>query len=374
MKVYFNIRPNSRERMWDTINKAGELCDIFTPKNIVQKNSIKNYENSKSVIASIKYQLSKIIINHQSIDKIETSDIDLLYMWGAFPKNTIKPFIIELDNPYAPAFYHLRNFKRNKERIKFYLQKAYKITFMSKTCKDHVIEIFGKDVAKKSFLNYPYMANNYKSKVVNNEDGQINFLFVGLNGRIKGIQELLRAFTSVENKNIRLTIISDLVNFDKSNYQDERINVLPPQTRDKLFKEIYPKMDILVFPSFYESFGVVLLEAISFGLGVIAVNNYAIPEMVLNNYNGKLINHPIFPKTNFNGREVVNCVDIRIQDFTNKYMRYDKFYYNLFEDLRFSIIEGVKYYREWKSNSIKLFDKEFSQNIWLKNFNKILSN
>ena len=59
---------------------------------------------------------------------------------------------------------------------------------------------------------------------------------------------------------------------EKSKYQkDSRITILPPQPRVKLLNEIYPRMDVMVFPSFHESFGVVLLEALSFGMGIITI-------------------------------------------------------------------------------------------------------
>ena len=51
---------------------------------------------------------------------------------GRFPKNSTKPYIVELDNPYALAYYHFENFRRNKEKIKAQLVKSQKITFMSK--------------------------------------------------------------------------------------------------------------------------------------------------------------------------------------------------------------------------------------------------
>lgn len=372
-KVYFNIRPTSRERMWDTPKHASEICEVLLPTGVQQQSSIKTYAGSTSLISKLKYEVSKKLINKQKVDSSVSVNADLLYMWGAFPKNSDKPFIIELDNPYTPAYYHLENFKQNKEKIKAQLDKAFKITYMSETCKNHAIELYGKVLEKKSFVNYPYMSENYKKNNRNN-DGVINFIFVGLNSRGKGGDELLETFVHVKEENIRLTFISNLSDEEKTKYKkDSRITILPPQSREKLLNEIYPKMDVMIFPSFYESFGVVLLEALSFGMGIITLNTYATHEIVINDYNGRLLHHPILKPTILNGKEVVNCVDLRIQDFHNRYLKHNEFYYGLFIELKNAIEDSVVNYRLWQENSLELFDSKFSPKVWLKNFSKIIN-
>lgn len=371
-KVYFNIRPASRERMWDTPKHASEVCEVLLPSGVEQQSSIKTYASSTSLMSKIKYEASKKLINKQKIDSSVSVNADLLYMWGAFPKNSDKPFILELDNPYTPAYYHLENFKRNKEKIKDQLDKAYKITYLSETCKNHAIEIYGKDIEEKSFVNYPYMAENYK-KNNRSDDEIINFIFVGLNSRGKGGDELLEAFTHTKEENIRLTFISNLSDEEKLKYQkDSRITILPPQPREKLLNEIYPKMDVMIFPSFYESFGVVLLEALSFGMGIITLNTYATPEIVQNDYNGKLLHHPILKPTILNGKEIVNCVDLRIQDFHDRYLKHDEFYYGMYKELKSAISEASGQYEKWQENSLELFNSKFSPSVWLNNFEDII--
>lgn len=373
-KVYFNIRPTSRERMWDTHKNASEICQVLIPRTAKQQSSINTYANYQSLISKFKYELSKRLINMQKIDSIKASSADLIYMWGAFPKNNNKPFIIEFDNPYAPTYYHIENFKKNKEKIKILLDKAQKITFLSKTCKNHCIELYGKVIENKSYINYPYAAKNYIKKNSNKKKEIINFIFVGLNSRIKGGTELLEAFTNNKEKNIRLTFVSNLSDEEKFKYKkDFRINILPPQPREKLLNEIYPNMDVMIFPSFYESFGMVLLEALSFGMGIITVNTYATPEIVQNNFNGRLLQHPIIKPSIFNGYEIVNCVDIRIHNFHNKYFKNGEFYHGLYEELNEAITEATTQYKKWQKNSLKLFKSKFSPDLWLKNFIKIVN-
>ncbi len=371
-KVYFNIRPNSRERMWDTTKYASNICDVILP-NVQQQSSIKTYKasNKQSLVSKLKYEVSKKILNKQKVELEKAKESDLVYMWGSIPKNTNKKFIVELDNPYSLAYYHIDNFHKQLEKIKQNLRKAEKITYLSQTCMNHSLELLGKEFEDKSFVTYPYMEENYKKN--DRDKNIINFVFVGLNSRGKGGDELLEAFNHTSNKNIRLTFISNISDSIREKYKDDsRINILPPQPREKLLNEIYPKMDIMIFPSFYESFGVVLLEALSYGMGIITMNTYATPEIVQDGYNGRLLHHPILKTTLLNGKEVINCVDLRIKGFHERYLENDEFYYGLYSELKLAIEESSLNYKEWQENSLKLFNDKFSPEIWKKKFKKII--
>ena len=371
-QVYFNIRPHSRERMWDTIKYANKVCNVLTSNDIKQHSSIATYNKFQtSLISKLKYEVSKYLLNFQKIDNMQTKDADLLYLWGAFPKNSDKPFIVELDNPYSLAYYHIDNFKNQKEKIKSNLKRAKKIVYMSEACKNHSLELFGKEFEKKSFINYPYMQENYKKN--KRDENIINFIFVGLDYKRKGGDELLEAFYHTKNRNFRLTFISNVSDEIKAKYQnDTRINILPPQPREKLLNEIYPKMDIMAFPSFHESFGVVLLEALSYGMGIITVNTYATPEIVKDKYNGRLLHHPIIKPILLNNTEIVNVVDLRIKEFYDRYLEHNEFYYGLYGELKNSINEAVDNYKIWQENSLDLFDRKFSPRVWIENFKKII--
>lgn len=59
--------------------------------------------------------------------------------------------------------------------------------------------------------------------------------------------------------------------------------------REELLKEIYPRADVFVLPSRAEGFGLVFLEAMSFGIPSIAVDAWAMPEIIQDGVNGFLI-------------------------------------------------------------------------------------
>ena len=52
---------------------------------------------------------------------------------------------------------------------------------------------------------------------------------------------------------------------------------------------ILAESEVLVFPTSHEAFGLVIIEAMAKGLAVISTNTGAIPEIVENNINGKII-------------------------------------------------------------------------------------
>jgi glycosyltransferase involved in cell wall biosynthesis len=74
-----------------------------------------------------------------------------------------------------------------------------------------------------------------------------------------------------------------------------KINTLPGIVnkgriaREELMTEIYPNTDIFVIPTYVETFGMAILEAMAFGIPVISTNQFAIPEMIQDGVSGVLI-------------------------------------------------------------------------------------
>lgn len=357
--------------MWDTVKQADKICGVLLPE-IKQQSSIKTYsQNGKSIKSTIKYELSKKIVNKQVLDSEKANEADLVYMWGAIPNQKNTDYIIELDNPYSLSYYHIDSFNKKNKKIVNHLENAYKITCLSEACRNHSLELLGPKIQDKIFVNYPYMAANHEKN--RREEGVINFIFVGLNSRGKGGNELLEAFHHSASENIRLTFISNVDASTQSKYEkDKRIKILPPQSREYLLNEIYPEMDIMIFPSLYESFGVVLLEALSYGLAIIAVNVYATPEMVKPGYNGVLLHHPILKPVELNNVEVINCVDMRIKEFHKLYLENNEFYFGLYRELKAAIIEAEVNYKGWQENSRRLFDEAFSPSVWIEKFRNLV--
>ncbi len=65
-------------------------------------------------------------------------------------------------------------------------------------------------------------------------------------------------------------------------------------TRQELFSQILPETDIFLIPTYVETFGFAILEAMSFGLPIISTTHFAIPEMIQHEASGFLINTNAF--------------------------------------------------------------------------------
>lgn len=59
--------------------------------------------------------------------------------------------------------------------------------------------------------------------------------------------------------------------------------------REELMTEVYPNTDIYIIPTYVETFGMAILEAMAFGIPIISTNHFAIPEMIQDGVNGVLI-------------------------------------------------------------------------------------
>ena len=127
----------------------------------------------------------------------------------------------------------------------------------------------------------------------------IIILFVGDFFR-KGGANVVDAFEQLQTKyqHIKLQIIGN-TQLDTHNqqlyatYQKKIANnpniVHTKVTRAELFKDIYPKADIFVSPTYQETFGFAILEAMAFGLPVLSTAHFAIPEIIEDGKSGVLI-------------------------------------------------------------------------------------
>ena len=62
--------------------------------------------------------------------------------------------------------------------------------------------------------------------------------------------------------------------------------------RERLLKEVYSKCDIFLYPTFCDSFGYSLIDALVAKLPIVGTNLYAVPEVVEDGKNGFIIDIP----------------------------------------------------------------------------------
>lgn len=165
--------------------------------------------------------------------------------------------------------------------------KADAIIAISLAVKEYLIEnreIRKKDLGKLSVVHYGVNVPDIFHKNI----PKLKSLRIGTMARIvpqKDYPTLLRGFSLVQKKypTAKLLIAgtgyleNDIRALSQSLGIDRNI-VWMGKIKDTL--EFYSQIDIFMLSSIYEGFGLVLLEAMSHGIPVIAPNNSAIPEVV----------------------------------------------------------------------------------------------
>jgi len=118
----------------------------------------------------------------------------------------------------------------------------------------------------------------------------INILFAGVWFERKGGVVLLKAYDQLKNKypDSHLTLLGPLPKGTAVN--DSQITQHDFVSYEKLIKEYYPNSDIFVLvPPQAEGYGMVITEAMSFGIPAIVSNIYALPELVEDSKTGFVI-------------------------------------------------------------------------------------
>jgi glycosyltransferase involved in cell wall biosynthesis len=169
--------------------------------------------------------------------------------------------------------------------------KFYKLVVMSQFAKREHVKL-GAD-PKRIEVVYPGLPDRGERK--RGKKGQINILFAGVWFERKGGRILLEAYKKVRKRfseNVSLTMLGPLPNDLRSlNVKDQGIVQHDFVPYERLVGEFYLKADVLVHvPPEAEGYGLVVQEAMSFGLPVVVSKIGALKEMVSDGDNGLLVN------------------------------------------------------------------------------------
>jgi len=131
---------------------------------------------------------------------------------------------------------------------------------------------------------------------LNLNQGSVVFIFVGRLIPIKNLPFMLEGFWEVlkENRKIHLLIIGDgpekksLMQFVRGKGMNKNVTFTGNIQRDKI-ADYYSAADVFIMTSKYESFPLVILEAMSCELPIVATNVGGIPMQIKDRRNGFLI-------------------------------------------------------------------------------------
>ena len=174
----------------------------------------------------------------------------------------------------------------------------------------------------------------------NNKTNQIQLLYVGNFLHWKGLHLAIKSHAILNDSNCIFTIIGK---GDKSkfNIQKTNITVIDWISQDEL-KKYYQESTVFVFPSFRDSGGMVVLEALSFGLPVICLDLGG-PGQIVDETCGRLIE-----TQNKTEDEIVNAIVSAISELTSNP--------ELLIKLKYGAIERAKYF-SWKNTVGSVYEK-----------------
>lgn len=126
------------------------------------------------------------------------------------------------------------------------------------------------------------------------EDGELRAVFVGRLRTRKAVAVLLEALARPQARAVRLSIVGDgeqrgaLEGRVRSAGLEDRVRFCGQVPRDRV-AEHYARADVFVLPSTYEGFPVTILEAMTHGLPIVATRVAGIPEAVVHDVSGVLV-------------------------------------------------------------------------------------
>lgn len=122
------------------------------------------------------------------------------------------------------------------------------------------------------------------------DGGKLQFVFVGLVDARKGIPFLLETWNGINSANADLTLIGPVTAASEKYINKHYPSVI---LKGKLafneVKDLLPNYDVMIFPSFFEGFGLVIPEAMASGLPVITTTATCGPDIIENGSEGFII-------------------------------------------------------------------------------------
>ena len=266
-----------------------------------------------------KIQLNKLLHLFSIIFKILYKriflNVNILYYPPSGPNSAVYRDLIIL-NMTRPFFsktifhFHASGLTTHLEKSNFIFKYFFRKAFffpdlcihLSKSCPQEGISL----KAKKNIIIpngipdiTPVIQNKIKSYESNNY--QLNILFVGLLEGSKGEYDIIDAVKILKDKgiNVRLRILGQ---FKRKEYENKYQSIIDDYKLDsnvfhlgilkgKDKRDVFMDSDCFCFPTYFhsESFPIVLIEAMQYGIPIIATPWRGIPDMVIDGINGLFV-------------------------------------------------------------------------------------
>ena len=136
----------------------------------------------------------------------------------------------------------------------------------------------------------PYGAPAVSQDELQPHSGPLRVLFAGSLGQRKGLSYLLHAVESIGRDKVELTLLGRKESSHCAPLEAavRRYRWIPTLPHQEVLREMQ-RHDVLVLPSLFEGFGLVILEAMAQGLVVIATPHTAAPDLINDEVDGFIV-------------------------------------------------------------------------------------
>lgn len=200
--------------------------------------------------------------------------------------------LMEIERERCPEYFNtIIGFNQSKaklERKEQELSMADQI-FVASTFTANTLKYNERQLAPVQVIPYGFPPVTSESRSYLRKNEKLKLLFVGSLSQRKGIAELFKAAEKLKS-HVSLTIVGTKAVDDcpALNKELTKHTWIPTLSHDKILT-LMRAHDVLVFPSLFEGFGLVITEAMSQGTPVITTDRTAGPDLIEQNKNGWLI-------------------------------------------------------------------------------------
>ena len=235
-------------------------------------------------------------------ESMDTEDADLLFYTGMLPQRDLGlPFVIDFEHIHSLFDYAAVN-QITKGKVWRIISSKNCIGLLpwSLAAENSLNRLFKNNYHKiinKVLVLYPALPK-YK-KIYNLKenfkhvpnDCSVKFLFVGRDYKRKGLMELLEAFRLIlDSYDAELYVVSNISEKEKNEYSNPHLHFFEAKfSQEEVIKKFFLTCDVFVLPTHADTFGMVLLEALSSGLPVITTRQFASQEIIDENVNGLFV-------------------------------------------------------------------------------------
>lgn len=300
MKILYTGR-DLRSRRRDTIQHAPKPLTFVAQQSLHAMKA--DHELSYNEHKSLWKKLVNVLRFSHLIPRSDLRGIDVVYSPGKTVWNA-PAWVVEIDNVAVLAYYKPWLVTLTKPFLERSLasKSCKRIICLSNAAKQGMQETFSdKRIHKKLCVVYPYCEQ--KTSIAKSK--QVEFLFVSTHFYLKGGREVVETFLRHPNKSMHLTLITrqdDILPSLRARIRKAKnITLIDATLSREETRKYFAQAHVLCVPTAQDSFGMVFLEALSYGLPIIATNIYNLPELVQNEKNGILVDPPFHyfhPTTN----------------------------------------------------------------------------